>query len=150
MGFSTSIAQSDSLRINNQVISTFAQEDCGKIEFPNELITVDVDKQGNGLLAINQKGLLADLDARLVMGADDDQYLNALLAQQTGGSPTVLSGVMTKNFADQNGKVTSVQILLSGGGFLRPVPLMISAGGNIEQTVAVYKFRFANWQRLIL
>jgi len=150
MGFSTSLAQSDTLRINNQVISTFANEDCGKLEFPNELVMVDVDKQGNGLLAINQKGLIADLDIRIVMAASDDTYLNSLLAQQTGGSPTILSGVLTKNFADQKGNVTSVQMQLNGGAFLRGIPMMLSSVGNIEQTVAVYKFRFANWLRLIL
>ncbi len=150
MGYSTSLAQSDTLRINNQVISTFANEDCGKIEFPNELMTWDVDKQGNGLLAINQKGLISDLDVRLVMAADDDQYLNSLLAQQMGGKPTILSGVLTKNFANQNGDVTSVQIQLAGGGFKMGVPMMVSAGGNIEQTVALYKLRFASWLRLIL
>ena len=150
MGYSTSLAQSDTLRLNNQVISTFANEDCGKLEFPNELVMVDVDKQGNGLLAINQKGLIADLDIRIVMAASDDTYLNSLLAQQTGGSPTILSGVLTKNFADQNGNVTSVQMQLNGGAFLRGIPMMLSSVGNIEQTVAVYKFRFANWLRLIL
>ena len=150
MGFSTSLAQSDTLRINNQVISTFANEDCGKLEFPNELVMVDVDKQGNGLLAINQKGLIADLDIRIVMAASDDTYLNSLLAQQTGGSPTILSGVLTKNFADQKGNVTSVQMQLNGGAFLRGIPMLLSTVGNIEQTVAVYKFRFANWLRLIL
>ena len=150
MGFSTSLAQSDTLRINNQVISTFANEDCGKLEFPNELVMVDVDKQGNGLLAINQKGLIADLDIRIVMAMSDDTYLNSLLAQQTGGSPTILSGVLTKNFADQKGNVTSVQMQLNGGAFLRGIPMMLSSVGNIEQTVAVYKFRFANWLRLIL
>lgn len=150
MGFSTSLAQSDTLRINNQVISTFSNEDCGKIEFPNELMTWDVDKQGNGLLAINKKGLIADLDLRLVMAADDDQYLNSLLAQQADATPSILSAVLTKNFADQTGKITSVQLQLAGGGFKMGVPMMVSAGGNIEQTVAVYKLRFANWLRLIL
>ena len=150
MGFSTSLAQSDTLRINNQVISTFANEDCGKLELPNELMIWDVDKQGNGLLAVNQKGLIADLDIRLVMAADDDQYLNSLLSQQTNGTPTILSAVLTKNFADQKGNVTSVQMELGGGGFKMGVPMMISAGGNIEQTVAVYKLRFSNWLRLIL
>jgi len=150
MGYSTSLAQSDTLRLNNQVISTFANEDCGKLEFPNELVMVDVDKQGNGLLAINQKGLIADLDIRIVMAASDDTYLNSLLAQQTGGSPTILSAVLTKNFADQKGNVTSVQMQLNGGAFLRGIPMMLSSVGNIEQTVAVYKFRFANWLRLIL
>ena len=150
MGFSTSLAQSDTLRINNQVISTFANEECGKLEFPNELIMVDVDKQGNGLLAINQKGLIADLDIRIVMAALDDQYLNSLLAQQTGGAPTIISGVFTKNFANQAGVITSVQIQLNGGAFLRGIPMMISASGTIEQTISVYKLRFANWARNIL
>lgn len=150
MGFSASLAQTDTLRLNNQVVSTLANEDPGKLEFPNELVMVDVDKQGNGLLAINQKGLIADLDVRLVMGGVDDQYLNSLLAQQTGGAPTLLSGVLTKNFADQTGKVTSVQVQLNGGAFLRGVPMILSAVGNIEQTVSVYKLRFANWLRLIL
>ena len=150
MGYSTSLAQSDTLRLNNQVISTFANEDCGKLEFPNELVMVDVDKQGNGLLAINQKGLIADLDIRIVMAASDDTYLNSLLAQQTGGSPTILSGVLTKNFADQQGNITSVQMQLNGGAFLRGIPMILSTSGNIEQTIAVYKFRFANWLRLIL
>lgn len=150
MGFSTSLAQSDTLRINNQVISTFANEDCGKLEFPNELITIDVDKQGNGLMALNQKGLIADLDIRIVMAADDDQYLNSLLAEQTGGTATILSAVLTKNFANQNGDITSVQVQLNGGGFKMGIPMMLSSSGNIEQTISVYKFRFANWLRLIL
>jgi hypothetical protein len=144
------LAQSDTLRINNQVISTFANEDCGKVEFPNELASVDVDKQGNGLLAINQRGLIADLDLRVVMAAVDDQYLNSLLAQQTGGTPSVLTAVLTKNFADQDGNLTSVQLQLNGGVFKNGVPIMLSSVGTIEQTVAVYRFRFANWLRLIL
>jgi hypothetical protein len=150
MGFSTSLAQSDTLRINAQNISTLANEDPGKLEFPNELANVDVDKQGNGLLAINQKGLIADLDVRLVMAGSDDQFLNTLLNQQTSGSPTILAAILTKNFANQAGQVTSVQFQLNGGIFLKPPPVMISAVGNIEQTIAVYKFRFANWLRLIL
>ena len=150
MSYKTTLAQSDTLRINNQVISTFANEDCGKLEFPNELVMVDVDKQGNGLLAINNKGLIADLDIRIIMADTDDQYLNSLLAQQSGGSPSILSAVLTKNFADQKGNITSVQMQLNGGAFLRGIPMMLSSVGNIEQTVAVYKFRFANWLRLIL
>ena len=150
MSYKTTLAQSDTLRINNQVISTFANEDCGKLEFPNELIMVDVDKQGNGLLAINQKGLIADLDIRIIMADTDDQYLHSLLAQRSGGSPSILSAVLTKNFADQKGNVTSVQMQLNGGAFLRGIPMLLSTVGNIEQTVAVYKFRFANWLRLIL
>lgn len=150
MGFSSNIAQSDTLRINNQVISTLANEDCGKLEFPNELITIDVDKQGNGLMAINKKGLIADLEVRVVMSGDDDQFFNSLLSQQTNGQPTILSGVFTKNFANQTGAITSVQVQLNGGAFLRGIPMILSASGNIEQVIAVYKFRFANWLRLIL
>jgi hypothetical protein len=150
MGYSTSLAQSDTVRINNQVISTFGNDDCGKIDFPNELITVDVDKQGNGLLAINNKGLISDLELRLVMAESDDSYLNSLLALQMGGKPTILSGVMTKVFADQTGATKSVQIQLAGGSFSRGIPMIISAGGNIEQTIAVWKLRYATWSRLIL
>lgn len=150
MGYSTSLAQSDTVRINNQVISTFGNDDCGKIDFPNELITVDVDKQGNGLLAINNKGLISDLEMRLVMAESDDAYLNSLLALQMGGKPTILSGVMTKVFADQTGATKSVQIQLAGGSFSRGIPMIISAGGNIEQTIAVWKLRYASWSRLIL
>lgn len=150
MGYSTSLAQSDTVRINNQVISTFGNDDCGKIDFHNELITVDVDKQGNGLLAINNKGLISDLEMRLVMAESDDAYLNSLLALQMGGKPTILSGVMTKVFADQTGATKSVQIQLAGGSFSHGIPMIISAGGNIEQTIAVWKLRYASWSRLIL
>lgn len=150
MGYSAVIAQSDSLRLNNQIISTFGQGDCGKITFPNELIMTDVDKQGNGLLALNQKGLIAELEVRLVMAGTDDQYLNSLLAQLLSGTPTIMTGVFTKNFADQNGNVTSVQVQLNGGSVRKGVDMIISADGNIEQTIAIWPLRFATWSRLIV
>jgi hypothetical protein len=150
MGYSALIAQSDSLRINTQKITTFSQGDVGKIDFPNELTTTAVDKQGNGLLAINQQGLLAELEVRLVMSQADDQYLNGLLAQTMAGTPTILSGVFTKVFADQNGAQTSVQIQLSGGSIRKGVPMTISADGNVEQLTAIWMLRYASWSRLII
>lgn len=152
MGYSVVLAQNDTIRLNDQVLSTLANEDCGKVTFPNELAKVAVDKQGNGLLTINNEGLICDLEARLVMAQADDQYLNSLLAQQMPPNlaPTIISGVVTKNFADQAGNITSVQLTLSGGVIVKGIDMIIAANGNTEQVIAPWRLRFASWSRQIL
>jgi hypothetical protein len=149
MSATSAITQLDTLQINNQVISTFANNDCGKVTFPNELVEIDVGKNGNVLAAINFKGFICDFEIRLVMGASDDQYLNGLLNQFMSGSPSFNTGFFTKNFVDANSNVVSASISVQGGFIQKAPEMIISANGNIEQTVALWKLRFGYWNRVV-
>lgn len=149
MAIVASITQNDTLSINNQVITTFANNDCGKLTFPNEIVEFDVGKNGNILQAINYKGFIVNIQIRIIMGASEDQYFNGLLNQLMNGSPSFQTTYFTKNFIDKNGNVISASIAAQGGNIVKAPEMIISANGNIEQVVAVWDFRFGYWNRIV-
>jgi len=149
MSATSVITQTDTLQINNQVFSTFANNDCGKLTFPDELVEMDIGKNGNIIAAVNFKGQIVDFELRLLLAAVDDQYLNGILNQYQSGAVAFNTGVFVKNVVDQNNDVLSATMAMSGGIISKAPELMTSASGNVEQAVAVWHIRFGYWQRKI-
>lgn len=150
LGFSVALSGADTLQINNQVISTLANQDPCHVTFPNELANVEQGKNGTTIYAQNNMGFLADMVVRILLGGIDDQYLNALLQQQqTAFSDfSLMTAVFNKRVGNGTSIVT-VQYQLSGGVFSKGVPAMTSARGDVNQSVAEWPIRYGDWQRLI-
>jgi hypothetical protein len=141
----------DTIQVNNQVLSTLANQNPGHVTFPSETATVEQGKNGTTVYAQNNMGFVADLTLRLLLAGFDDKYFNSLLQQQTTAFSTfgLMTAVFTKRVGDGKGGVSSVIYQLSGGVFSKGVEVITSARGDVEQSVAVWPIRFGNWVRLI-
>lgn len=150
-GLTVSLSGDDTIQINNQVLSTLANQDPGHVTFPNELAAVEQGKNGTTIYAQNPMGNVADLMIRLLLAGIDDQYINSLLQeQQTAFSDfRLMTCLFNKRVGDGNGNILTVQYQLSGGVFSKGVEVMTSARGDVNQSVAVWPIRFGNWIRLI-
>lgn len=150
-GLTVALSGDDTLQINNQVISTMANQDPAHLTFPNEQATVEQGKNGTTIYAQNNMGFIADLSVRLLLAGVDDKYLNSLLQQQITAFSDfgLMTAVFTKRVGDGKGNVNSVIYQLSGGIFTKGIETRTSARGDVEQSVAVWPIRFGNWVRLI-
>jgi hypothetical protein len=151
-GLTVSLSGDDTFQINNQVISTLANQDPGHVTFPNELATVEQGKNGTTIYAQNPMGQIADFVIRILLAGIDDQYLNSLLQQQSTGFSdfTLMTGVFNKRVGDGKGNILTVQYQLSGGIVSKGIEAMTSARGDVNQSVAVWPLRFGNWSRYIV
>jgi len=150
-GLTVSLTGDDTIQINNQVLSTLANQDPGHVTFPNELAAVEQGKNGTTIYAQNPMGFVADLSIRLLLAGIDDTYLNSLLQQQNTAFSdfALLTGTYNKRVGDGNGNILTVVYQLSGGIFSKGVEVMTSARGDVNQSVAVWPIRFGSWLRLI-
>jgi len=150
-GLTVSLSGDDTVQLNNQVISTMANQDPGHVTFPNELATVEQGKNGTTIYAQNNMGFVADLTLRLLLAGIDDQYLNSLLQQQNTAFSDfgLITCVFNKRVGDGKGNILTVVYQLNGGIFSKGVEVMTSARGDVNQSVAVWLLRFGNWIRLV-
>lgn len=146
-----SLSGDDTAQINNQVLSTLANQDPFHVTFPNEMANVEQGKNGNTMYAQNQMGFLADVSLRILLGGVDDKYLNSLLQQQVTAfsSFTLLTCLFNKRVGDGSGNISTVKYQLQGGIIMKGVEAMTSARGDVNQSVAVWPIRFGNWTRII-
>lgn len=151
MALTVSLSGDDTLQINNQVISTMANQDPAHITFPNEMASVEQGKNGTTIYAQNNMGFVCELATRLLLGGVDDKYLNSLLQQQTTNFSGfgLINAVFTKRVGDGTGNISSVIYQLSGGIIQKGIEAKTSARGDVEQSVAIWPIKFGNWVRLI-
>lgn len=151
-GLTVSLSGDDTIQINNQVLSTLANQDPGHVTFPNELANVEQGKNGTTIYAQNPMGFVAELVVRLLLGGLDDQYLNSLLQEQNTAFSdfSLMTAVYNKRVGDGNGNILTVQYQLAGGIISKGIEVMTSARGDVNQSVAVWPLRFGNWTRLVV
>lgn len=150
-GLTVSLSGADTIQVNNQVISTLANQDPGHLTFPNEIVSVEQGKNGNTIYAQNNMGYIADLAIRVLLAGIDDQYLNSLLQQQTTAFSdfSLMTALFNKRVGDGQGNILTVVYQLSGGVVSKGIEQFTSARGDVNQSVAVWPIRFGNWTRLI-
>lgn len=119
--------------------------------FPNMLAEAKTGKNGNTLFASNASGVQAESTLRLVRGSADDKALDALLQQQLQdfSSFVTLDGQFTKRIGDGSGNVSPDQYSGAGGIFTHNVDAKSNAEADTEQSVSVYRIKWANLQRVL-
>jgi hypothetical protein len=135
------ITGDDTLVIDTQTIATLADGGVVDLTRPNNLATGKVGKSGNGIVAINKTGFMADIKIRVMMGNADDNFLLNLLNQWVNAPTTfiLMTGTFTKNLGDGKGNSNPVTYTLAGGYFLKDTPMVSNVEGNTDQAVAVYE-----------
>lgn len=152
MPFQVSMSGDDTFLLNGNVVSTLATKDPLKINFPNDIAVVEQGKDGNTVISENRRGYEGDAVLRVLLGAADDQAINALFLEQAANiaGTTLITGALYKVSGDGKGNIIKVVYQLQGGVILKIPAALISASGNTEEQIAEWTIRFGNCsQRLI-
>ncbi len=141
----------DTVTINNQPLSDFADGNCVELTFPNAIANVKTGKNGNALFGFNASGVQAEVKLRLVRGGNDDKFLNNLLAQQNANfaGTVLLTGTFIKKLGDGAGNITSDTYILAAGIFEKIPEGKSNVEGETEQSVSMYSMKFASAVRVI-
>lgn len=148
---SVSLTGADTIQIDGRILNDLADGDAVTITLPEDLARVKTGKNGNAIYALNNMGRVVDCTIRVLLGSDDDKYLNSRLQEQLQDFSAFIlaTGAFTKRVGDGSGNISAAVYQLSGGAFSRQIEMKTSAEGDTEQSVAVYKVTFGNSQRAI-
>jgi hypothetical protein len=141
----------DSLVLQNNIFTAFADQSPFELTFPTEIATVKIGKNGNAMFAQNNTGASAEATLRLLRATPDDQLLNGLMAQQLSNFPgfVLLGGTFVKQIGSGTGVITSDTYILAGGIFTMQISAKMNVEGDAEQTISIYKIKFASAARVI-
>lgn len=142
---------SDTISLQNHVFNNLADGDCVKVDFPNDVANAKVGKNGNAIFALNEEGRLAEVEMRVLRGSDDDKFLNQILSNQQNNFPgtVLLFGQFVKKVGDGQGNITNDIYILGSGIVRKGVPAKDNVSGEVEQSVAVWMFKFAKAIRVL-
>lgn len=145
------LSGSDTININNTVLSDLADGNCVELTFPTDIANVKTGKNGNSIYGLNESGKQCEVKLRVLRGSSDDKFLNNLLVQQQANfAGTVLMiGTFVKKIGDGQGNITSDTYIMSGGVFTKQVEGKTNVEGETEQSVAMYTLKFSNAPRAI-
>lgn len=141
----------DTVTINNQVLSDFADGTCVELTFPNDIANVKTGKNGNAIYGLNESGKQCEVKLRMLRGSSDDQFLNNLLSQQQANfaGTVLLIGQFIKKIGDGQGNIISDTYIMSGGVFMKQIEGKSNVEGETEQSIAIYSIRFSNSPRVL-
>lgn len=146
-----SLTGKDTIIINDKVLADFGGGDVVTLTFPNELMTIKTGKNGNSIYAFNESGKQVDVEMRVLLGSDDDKFLNSLLQNMKQDPPSfvLLEGEFTKRVGDGLGNVNNIKYTMSGGVFSKTIDIKENVEGDTDQAIAVYSLKFTNAPRSI-
>lgn len=128
------------LNVANRLTQDLADGDAVLISIPNDLVNIQVGKNGNAIYAKDENGNRFDMEVRVLKGSvSDGDLLSKYLSQRADFSgQTFITGQFVKKIGDGNGNVQSYTYTL-GGGMIRKAPeTKANVNGDTEQSVTVY------------
>lgn len=145
------LSGSDTIVINNQLLSDLADGNVVEMTFPNDIAQVKTGKNGNSIYGLNESGKQCEVKLRVIRGSSDDKFLNNLLAGQQGNfaGTTLLVGSFVKQIGDGVGNIASDTYIMSGGVFTKIPEAKSNVEGDTEQSIAMYTIKFSNAPRII-
>lgn len=151
MSGSFSLTGSDTAVIAGITLTDVADGDWFTVTYPNQIAEVKTGKNGNSIFASNAMGTQAEWTLRLLRGSPDDKAMDTLLQSQLldFAAFEALTGTFVKRIGDGQGNVSPDQYVGSGGIFTFNVDAKSNAEGDTEQSVTVYRGKFANLQRVV-
>lgn len=146
------ITGKDVVTINGKIIHDYADADCGKVVFDEDLMKVKASKDGNTIYGLNENGRVATMTLRLIMGGKDDKYFNSLLASLIA-SPSdfvLMAGSLVKRAGDGQGNTASIIYQCVGGVVKKQPEATMNAEGDPKQAVVEWVLIFGNVGRAIM
>lgn len=148
---SVALCGTDTLIFNQTVQGGLADGDFANVEYPDDIATMKIGKDGNVIAALNQAGRRAEVTVRYVRGSREDKAMNSLCTQWVTNPAafTMLTGEYVKKVGDGTSKVASDNTVFSSGVPSRLPGVKGNAEGDADQGVAVYKIKFGRALRII-
>jgi hypothetical protein len=145
------VTSDDTLTLYDRVFNDLSMDDVTTITFPNEVVMTKTGKNENTIFARNSVGNNAVLVLRLMRGSNDDQFLQAKIAdaQKDFVAQTLAKGQFVKRLGDGEGNVVNDVYTLLGGVITRNVDGKENVSGDVVQAESVYTITFASAQRSI-
>ena len=128
------------LNVANNLTNDLADGDAVTITIPNDLVNIQVGKNGNAIYAKDENGNRFDMEIRVLRGSgSDNDLLTKYLSQRANFSGSkFITGQFIKHFGDGDGNVQAYTYTV-GGAMIRKAPEMKSnVNGDTEQSVTVY------------
>ena len=150
-----SLTGSDTIIINDRVLTDFGNGDIATLTYSNESVAVTTGKSinsvGNSIFAFNETSRQADVELRVLKSSSDDKFLNSI---KTGmdrdfAAFSLLVGQFVKRIGDGQGNVSNEIYNLSGGAFSQSIDSKSNVEGDTDQAIAIYKIKFSNAPRSI-
>jgi len=148
---SVSLTGADVLKIDDRLLSNFADGTVANIEFPNNVVEAKKGKDGSAIYAFNSTGFQANVTLRIVLGSPDDKYMNSRF-QEYRLDPAaflLIDGVFTKRSGDGEGNVTNIIYRLNGGVIQQLPNTQSNVEGETEQAVSIWNVTFTNSNRIM-
>ncbi len=141
----------DSLVLDGNIFNDFADASPVEVDFPNDIATVKIGKNGNAIFSLNEMGRQADMKVRVLRGTADDKFLQGRMSSQRldFAGFTLLSGQFVKKLGDGASNIASDTYILGGGVFVKQIPGKMNVEGDTEQSVSMYSLKFAKAIRVI-
>ena len=130
-----------SLNVAPGITDDLADGDAVDIEIPNDLVNMQVGKNGNAIYAKDENGNRFEMTIRVLRGTGSDaQLLSKYLATRANFSgSTFITGQFVKHFGDGMGNVQAYTYTV-GGGMIRKAPKQkTNVNGDTEQSVTEYQ-----------
>lgn len=128
------------LNVANNLTNDLADGDAVVISIPNDLVNIQIGKNGNAIYAKDENGNRFDMEVRVLKGSvsDNDLLTKYLATKANFSGSTFITGQFVKKFGDGNGNVNSYTYTL-GGAMIRKAPeAKANVNGDTEQSVTVY------------
>ena len=128
------------LNVANNLTNDLADGDAVVISIPNDLVNIQIGKNGNAIYAKDENGNRFDMEVRVLKGSvsDNDLLTKYLATKANFSGSTFITGQFVKKFGDGNGNVNSYTYTL-GGGMIRKAPeAKANVNGDTEQSVTVF------------
>ena len=129
------------LNVAPNLTNDLADGDAVILTVPNDLVNMNVGKNGNAIYAKDENGNRFEMELRVLKGTGSDANLLAkyLATRANFSGSTFITGQFVKHFGDGMGNVQAYTYTV-GGGMIRKAPEMKSnVNGDTEQSVTVYQ-----------
>ena len=138
------LAGSDSLVLDNELILDGADADCITLDYPNDMANIYIGKNDNIMITPNAQGGITDVNLRVCINGKTDKYLTNKLSQfkNDPASFQLINGIFTKRTGDGNGNLTKKIYNLSAGVIVKRSGAVDSTVGNVESIVSIWNLRF--------
>lgn len=141
----------DTIAIDGLPFLNFGTGDVFMGEFPNNISTVDVGKNGNVIAALNANGALMEATIRLLRGSPEDIYLTTREAQWQSDPAAfvVYTGNFVKRIGDGTGAISPDTYIAAFGIPKKLVAFKSNVAGDTTQALAEHYITFGQSIRAI-
>lgn len=135
----------DTIIIDGRTITDVGYGDVATIDNPNPFTSMESGKDGNTVFVYQEGGRQIKVRLRVLVGREDDQWLNAKFEQMKNDfiHHTLFTMTLAKQVGDGQGGVITTRWSLEGGAFESAPNTKYNVSGDGEQAIQEYSFNFA-------